>query len=91
MLMLFDISMLYMFCLLSGIKISQINKAEGERQSTILKSEAERESQINMATGEANAILAKAKARAESLGLLSKAIGQKVKHLYKLLASLQCL
>ena len=70
------------FCdavVLVGIKISEINRAEGERQAAILASEAEREAQINRANGEANAILAKAKARAESLQVLSAAIGQKVR------------
>lgn len=66
------------FLLLPGIKISEINRAEGERQAAILRSEAQREEKINVAKGEANAILAKAEARAKSLEVLSKAIGQKV-------------
>lgn len=68
-----------LFGFFSGIKISEINRAEGERQAAILASEAEREAQINRAMGEANAILAKAKARAESLEVLSQAIGKKVR------------
>ena len=65
----------------TGIKIAEINRAEGERQAAILKSEAQREAQINVAKGEANAIIARAQAKAESLEMLSKAIGKQVYNL----------
>ena len=60
-----------------GEKQSNINIAEGMKNSVILESEAARMDQINRAQGEAEAILAKAKATAEGIEIVSKAIQER--------------
>ena len=64
--------------MLSGIKIADINVAEGHKQSRVLNSEAYKSEQINQAFGEANAIIAKAEAKAKAIQLVADALARKV-------------
>ena len=57
---------------------ASINKAEGEKQSKILVSEANKLEQINKAQGEAEALLKTAQAKAESIRLVADALKQNV-------------
>ena len=62
----------------TGIRESEINVAEGQKQAQILASEAMRMENINRAQGEANAIIAKATARADAIERVAEAIGKEV-------------
>ena len=55
-----------------------INKAEGEKKSKILVSEAIQLEQINQAEGEAQALKRIATAKAESLSIIAKTLNEKV-------------
>jgi regulator of protease activity HflC (stomatin/prohibitin superfamily) len=51
--------------------------AEGQKQSVILESEAQKQRQINTAAGEAEAILLRAEASAQSISLIADSIKAK--------------
>ena len=61
-----------------GVRIADINRAEGHKKARVLTSEAYREEQINQATGEAKAIIAKAEAQANAIRQVAEALGRKV-------------
>ena len=61
-----------------GLREASINKAEGEKRSKILVSEANQLEQINRAQGEAEALTKMAQAKAESIRLVSKALAEGV-------------
>lgn len=74
-----DFSHLYdiFHCTFSGIKIAEINVAEGRKQARVLNSEAYKSEQINQAFGEANAVIAKAEAKAKAITVIADSLGQK--------------
>lgn len=61
-----------------GLREASINKAEGEKRSKILVSEANQLEQINKAQGEAEAIAKIAQAKAESIRVVAKALAENV-------------
>ena len=65
------------FCCL-GIKVAEINVAEGRKQARVLNSEAYQTEQVNQATGEANAVIAKAQAKAQAIEVVADALRQEV-------------
>lgn len=64
---------------LKGLREASINKAEGEKKSKILVSEANQMEQINKAKGEAEALTKIAQAKAESIRIVAKALAEGVK------------
>jgi regulator of protease activity HflC (stomatin/prohibitin superfamily) len=63
---------------LNKINLENGNKAEGEKKSKILVSEAIQLEQINQAEGEAQALKRIATAKAESLSIIAKTLNEKV-------------
>ncbi|CAI9734156.1 2, mitochondrial [Octopus vulgaris] len=59
-----------------SIREADINVAEGNKQSIILASEANKLERINQAAGEAEAIVKRAKAKSESILLIANAIAE---------------
>ena len=57
------------------MKEAEINIAEGQKQATILKSEAEKLQLINSATGAAEAVVVAGEARAKSIKAVADALG----------------
>ena len=57
---------------------ASINKAEGEKQSAILVSEARQLEQINQARGEADALAKIAHAKADSIRIVAESLNQNV-------------
>ena len=65
-----------------GLREASINKAEGEKKSKILVSEANQLEQINRARGEADALTKMAQAKADSIRLVAKALAEGVRRTF---------